>query len=92
MLKTECSHFGVQMISGVTPHAPVCETCGIEGPLRMCATCGYVGCCESKASHDTDHWKQTGHAIIIQMPISEKSFTFCYEHQEYLKDTTGVAV
>jgi uncharacterized UBP type Zn finger protein len=52
----------------------------------MCATCGFVGCCESKNSHDTDHWKQTGHAIIIQMPITERSFVWCYEHNDYLTE------
>ena len=87
MLKTECSHFNEQMVPDTAPRAAVCETCGLEGPLRMCATCGFVGCCESRESHDTDHWKETGHAIIVRMPIEEGSFVFCYEHQEYLKDT-----
>ena len=84
MLKTECSHTA-QIVEGVEPKAAVCETCGIEGPLRMCATCGYVGCCESKNSHDTDHWKATGHAVIRRMPIADDSFTWCYEHMDYLK-------
>jgi uncharacterized UBP type Zn finger protein len=84
MLKTECDHAG-QIVAGVEPKAAVCETCGIEGPLRMCATCGYVGCCESKNSHDTDHWQETGHSIIMRMPINTDSFTYCYEHKDYLK-------
>ena len=86
MLKSECTHFDEQVGEAATPHAQVCEVCGIEGPLRMCATCGFVGCCESRASHDTEHWKHTGHAIIIQLPLTEKSFTYCYEHLAYLRD------
>lgn len=84
MLKTECDH-SEQIVEGVEPKAAVCETCGIEGPLRMCVTCGYVGCCESKNSHDTDHWQETGHAIIMRMPINADAFTYCYEHKDYLK-------
>ena len=33
-----------QIVEGIQPRATVCEECGSEGPLRMCATCGYVGC------------------------------------------------
>jgi len=85
MLVAQCEHHAAQVVAGVQPRAQVCEECGIEGPLRLCATCGYVGCCESRNSHDTLHWRQTGHAIIIQMPVSQRSFVWCYEHQEYLK-------
>ena len=85
MLKTECTHFDEQVKQEVQPRAEVCEVCGIKGPLRMCATCGFVGCCESMNSHDTEHWKQTGHAIIVRMPISDASWLWCYEHNDYLK-------
>ena len=57
MLKTECAHFRDQVASVAASHTEVCEICGVPGPLRMCATCGFVGCCESKNSHDTAHWK-----------------------------------
>ena len=85
MQKTECAHFADQVSGTVAPKAAVCQECGIEGPLRMCATCGYVGCCESRASHDTDHWRATGHAIIVRMPIDEGSWSYCYEHTAYLR-------
>ena len=85
MVKTECNHFREQVVEGATPKASNCEACGIEGPLRFCLTCGYVGCCESRSSHDTLHWRETGHAIIHQLPLSERSFTWCYEHQAYLQ-------
>ena len=85
MQKTECSHFGEQMVEGVSAKATVCQECAIEGPLRMCATCGYVGCCESRASHDTAHGKQTGHAIIVRMPVADDSWSYCYEHAAYLQ-------
>lgn len=43
MLKTECQHVE-QIVESVQPQATLCQECGSEGPLRMCATCGYVGC------------------------------------------------
>jgi hypothetical protein len=30
----------------VKPRVDRCEACGIAGSLRVCVTCGYVGCCE----------------------------------------------
>ena len=85
MQTTECSHHAEQLVEGIQPQANACQECGIAGPLRMCATCGYVGCCESRASHDTMHWKQTGHAIIIRLPLNPDSFVYCYEHHDYLR-------
>jgi len=82
---SDCDHYGAQYVEGTQPQANVCQECGLEGPLRMCATCGYVGCCESRASHDTLHWEKTGHAIIRRMPLADDSFTWCYEHKAYLK-------
>jgi hypothetical protein len=43
MLKTACEHAD-QIVEGMQPRATLCEECGSEGPLRFCATCGYVGC------------------------------------------------
>ena len=85
MTIAQCEHYSQQVGEGVQPRANLCEECGIVGPLRMCATCGYVGCCESRNSHDTRHWEKTGHAIIIQMPLEEGSFVWCYADQKYLK-------
>jgi CPA1 family monovalent cation:H+ antiporter len=86
MLKSECVHFDAQAAATTMPKAEVCEVCGIKGPLRMCATCGFVGCCESMNSHDTEHWKETGHPIIVRMPLNEASWVWCYEHHDYLRD------
>ena len=87
MLKTECNHYDSKVSAGVEPKAQTCQVCGLRAPLRMCGTCGFVGCCESMNSHDTDHWKETGHPIIVRMPIGEGSWVWCYEHNDYLKDT-----
>ena len=85
MQKNECDHYE-QSMAAVMPRAEKCEVCGLPGPIRACATCGFVGCCESMNSHDTEHWKQTGHPIIIRLPKTEASWVWCYEHNDYLKD------
>jgi len=76
------------------PHVPIgapapargdrCEACGVDGSLRACATCGYVGCCESQRAHDAQHWRAAGHPIIRSLPSSERSFTWCYACNNYL--------
>ena len=85
MLKAECTHYVEQATEDAAPRSAVCEECGLERPLRVCITCGHVGCCESANKHDTIHWKETGHAIIRRLPLSDDSFTYCYEHQAYLQ-------
>ncbi|MBM3940019.1 MAG: UBP-type zinc finger domain-containing protein [SAR202 cluster bacterium] len=85
MLKTECEHYRPEMAAKVGQRSQVCEVCAIEGPLRVCADCGFVGCCESRNSQDTEHWKLTGHAVIVQLPLRETSFTWCYAPNDYLK-------
>ena len=85
MLKSNCTHFTDHVKEDATPKADVCQVCGIPGPLRMCSTCGFVGCCESTNAHDTAHWKETGHPIIKRMPIQPDSWLWCYEHSDYLR-------
>jgi hypothetical protein len=62
-----CTHLGA--IEAVTPSALGCEEClRIGSPwlhLRLCRTCGHVGCCdESPNRHATAHFHLTGHPII----------------------------
>ena len=85
MKLAECDHYAVQVVEGAAPRSEVCEECGLDRPLRVCMTCGHVGCCESFNKHDTIHWQETGHAIIRRLPLVETSFTYCYEHQAYLE-------
>jgi hypothetical protein len=46
---------------GVVPSSPGCEDCLRTGDrwvhLRMCQTCGHVGCCDSSPNrHATAYW------------------------------------
>ena len=62
-----CAH--TDQIQDVSPKTEGCEECLASGDkwveLRMCLTCGHVGCCDSsKNRHGTAHFEQTAHAIM----------------------------
>jgi len=63
----KCTH--LDQIQDVTPGTAGCEECLKTGDswlhLRLCRTCGHVGCCDqSKNKHATKHFKATAHPII----------------------------
>ncbi|MES2203571.1 MAG: UBP-type zinc finger domain-containing protein [Patescibacteria group bacterium] len=46
--------------------------------LRLCLTCGHVGCCDSsKNKHATAHFKETGHPVIRSFQPGEH-WLWCY--------------
>ncbi|HEV8611491.1 MAG TPA: UBP-type zinc finger domain-containing protein [Thermoanaerobaculia bacterium] len=60
-----------------------CEECGGKEDLRVCQTCGYVGCCESHDAHDTAHFEKTGHFFI--RPRIGDDWLWCYGCRAYLE-------
>ncbi len=82
MKREDCPHLAND--AHAAPRAARCEACGVDGSIRVCAACGYVGCCESQRAHDTHHWRETGHLIIRSLPLTERSFTWCYACHDYL--------
>jgi uncharacterized UBP type Zn finger protein len=50
----------------------------------VCSTCGYTACCESQYGHNTEHWRETGHAVIRPYPVSDRGWTWCYACGKYL--------
>lgn len=78
-----CPHIDA-IVEDVDPRGEDCQDCGRKAPVRMCMTCGFVGCCESFGAHDTDHFEETGHPIIQEMPIDDDSFVWCYGCETYL--------
>ncbi len=76
-----CSH--QDGTRAVTPSANGCEECLRIGSrwvhLRICMTCGHVGCCDSSANrHATAHFQATGHPIVRSLERGE-SWGWCYE-------------
>lgn len=80
-MATQCTH-GDQ-IAEVTPRTPQgCEECLQMGDgwvhLRLCLTCGHVGCCDnSKNKHATKHFHATNHPIIQSFERGEE-WGWCY--------------
>lgn len=83
MRAEDCPHIG-RIAEPVEPRSEKCEECGDGQHLRICMTCGHVGCCESELAHNTEHFRRSGHPIIRSLPLSEGSFTWCYECGDYL--------
>jgi uncharacterized UBP type Zn finger protein len=78
-LKT-CTH--TEQIQNVTPSAQGCEDCLKIGAhwvnLRICLTCGHVGCCDSSPNkHATKHYHATGHPVIQSFQPGEH-WRWCY--------------
>lgn len=76
----ECTH--TDQIREVTPSSDGCEDCRKSGDtwhhLRLCMTCGQVGCCDSsKNKHATKHFHQTQHPIIKSFQPDE-DWGWCY--------------
>jgi len=65
----KCEHF-TQTNDQISPNTKECEECEKEKTpwvaLRMCLTCGHVGCCDSSVGlHATKHFKETGHPVMV---------------------------
>ena len=65
------------------PSGNRCEECGSTFNLRLCATCGHVGCCESQAGDARAHALRQDHPVILQMPAGQ-GFTWCYTENRYV--------
>ena len=79
-MATICTHLGA--IRDVVPSSYGCEECQAIGQfwlhLRLCMTCGHVGCCDqSPGRHATKHYQATGHPIIKSFEPGE-DWLYCY--------------
>ena len=75
-----CEHLG-QFVS-MAPRSAGCEECLRSGGtwihLRLCLTCGHVGCCDASANqHATRHFRSSGHPIV-QSLASGETWRWCY--------------
>ena len=82
-----CTHIDQVMV--VSPSAAGCEECLEIGDewvhLRLCLTCGHVGCCDnSKNKHATKHHQATQHPMIVSYEPDE-NWLWCYTDNVYLQ-------
>ena len=85
-MPASCAH--IDEIRSVAPCTQGCEECLKTGDswvqLRLCLSCGHVGCCDSSPNkHATKHYRQTTHPII-QAFQSDDPWRWCYVDQLYL--------
>ena len=49
--------------------------------LRVCLTCGHVGCCDSsRPRHASVHFERTGHPVMRSLEPGE-SWRWCFTHE-----------
>jgi uncharacterized UBP type Zn finger protein len=82
MGKSICSHLDTVRVTDLPDPLLGCEECLKIGArwvhLRMCTSCGKVGCCdESPNRHATAHFAETGHPIIKSAEAGE-DWDWCY--------------
>ena len=80
-MANSCAHLA--QVHSVKPNTPAgCEECLATGGrwvhLRLCLTCGHVGCCDnSPGKHATAHFHETSHPIIRSAEPGE-DWSWCY--------------
>lgn len=81
MATQQCTH--LDQIRDVSPRTPEgCEECLQMGSdwvhLRLCLTCGHVGCCDSSPNrHASKHFHATRHPIVQSFEPGE-DWRWCY--------------
>lgn len=89
-LSEPCEH-----VTSVMPHkvhrppAGCVDCLAIGGQwvhLRICLTCGHVGCCDSSPNrHATAHFHGTHHPVITSGEVGE-TWAYCYPDDRVLSE------
>lgn len=87
-----CAHNGAAM--PVRPSAPGCEACLRKGSewihLRVCLTCGHVGCCDSSSErHARAHHEETGHPLMASAEPGE-AWAYCFPDDETIRTSAAL--
>jgi uncharacterized UBP type Zn finger protein len=78
-----CTHLDQIKFTQTDQH--VCEDCIKTGDrwvhLRLCLSCGHVGCCDSsKNKHATKHFQHSSHPLIRSIEPGE-AWVWCFVDQ-----------
>ena len=82
-----CNH--MSLLEPVPPRTLGCEECLKLGApwvhLRLCLTCGHVGCCDSSPGrHATKHFHHSTHPVIASFEPDGR-WAWCYVDQAELE-------
>ncbi|MGV9559101.1 UBP-type zinc finger domain-containing protein [Streptomyces sp. NPDC003401] len=83
-----CAHIGT-LEREHAPRSEVCLRCAALGHdwvgLRVCLTCGHVGCCDSsRHGHATAHFESSGHPLIRGVGGGDE-WAWCFVDEVYLR-------
>ncbi len=78
----DCAHLRAAPLAPEPAGPAECAQCLAEGltwvHLRMCLSCGQIGCCDSSpGNHATKHYNQTQHPVIRSIEPGE-AWRWCY--------------
>jgi uncharacterized UBP type Zn finger protein len=84
----ECPHIAA-LETLRTPQLLECEECVKNKSkwvhLRTCQTCGVTLCCDSSPNkHATQHFRQTGHPVVISAEKGER-WLWCYADEQFVE-------
>jgi uncharacterized UBP type Zn finger protein len=77
-----CTHLDQIKVLELPEQVDGCEDClrigGVWLHLRICLTCGHVGCCDNSPNrHATAHYHEDGHPLIRSLEPGE-DWSWCY--------------
>jgi hypothetical protein len=84
-----CPHVAQATVLELPAEIAGCEECLKTGSrwmhLRMCQTCGKIGCCDSSPNrHATAHVHESGHPIVRSAEPGE-TWSWCYVDEMVLQ-------
>ncbi|WP_373045700.1 UBP-type zinc finger domain-containing protein [Vulgatibacter sp.] len=85
-METICTH--LLEVQAARPASRECGGCVASGGawvhLRLCLTCGYVGCCNSSENrHAMRHFLETGHPLVQSIEPHDQ-WSYCYLDEIFL--------
>lgn len=80
-----CTHLDQVLVTQLPDEVDGCETCLAQGGtwvhVRLCLTCGKVGCCDSSPGrHASAHARGSGHPIARSIEPGER-WSWCFEDE-----------
>lgn len=98
-MSEQCSHLDQVEVTKLPSSVEGCEECLRDGTkwlhLRICLSCGHVGCCDSSPeTHATRHSRESGHPLIRSIEPGEE-WSWCYVDEiglliEGIEGSTGI--
>ena len=90
MSAVPCSHLDQVEVRELPAEVAGCEDCLRTGGkwlhLRICLTCGHVGCCDNSPNrHATKHFHQSHHPVIRSYEPGEE-WGYCYPHDLFVEE------